>query len=173
MQDKALDILSQEHQLILRMISKVGAELERMDSERVYNEGFIDWVIEFIISFTDGIHHGKEGIFFDKIRDRDLSFNDKVVLSNLGRDHLFLKESVLKLDAAHKIYRESSQDLGQVLKHLRVVSDDYVSHVSLEERDFFPSAIRYLDEAERYSLWIDFLKFDRKKLMKDYMVGVE
>jgi hemerythrin-like domain-containing protein len=61
---KATEILSEEHQVILRVITALEAAVEKIDSGKIAPQFFLD-ASDFIKNFADGCHHAKEeGVLF-------------------------------------------------------------------------------------------------------------
>lgn len=61
---KATDILMDEHQVILRVISALEGAVDKIDSGKINPAFFID-ASDFIKNFADGCHHAKEeGVLF-------------------------------------------------------------------------------------------------------------
>ncbi len=61
---KATDILMDEHQVILRVISALEGAVDKIDSGKISPAFFID-ASDFIKNFADGCHHVKEeGVLF-------------------------------------------------------------------------------------------------------------
>jgi hemerythrin-like domain-containing protein len=49
-----------EHRLIERMISLMAKERDRMKTSNKANPSFIDTIVDFIRTYADHCHHGKE-----------------------------------------------------------------------------------------------------------------
>jgi Uncharacterized conserved protein len=49
-----------EHRLIMRMISLIDKEVKKIDKFNMVDQSFIDIVVDFIKTFADRTHHGKE-----------------------------------------------------------------------------------------------------------------
>jgi hemerythrin-like domain-containing protein len=66
-----VDLLMQEHRTIERMITLIKNEMARISETGKVNPNLIDVTIDFIRTYADHCHHGKEeGILF-----RELSKN--------------------------------------------------------------------------------------------------
>ena len=78
-----------EHRLIERMISLMDKEVERIEKNSVINQSFIDTALDFIQTYADRAHHGKEEeILFRDLSKKKLSDIDKRVMNELIQDHM-------------------------------------------------------------------------------------
>ncbi len=50
-----------EHRLIERMIALIKKEIQRLQESSTVNPVFIDTAVDFIRTYADRTHHGKEG----------------------------------------------------------------------------------------------------------------
>ena len=63
-----------EHRLIERMISLMAKERDRMEASKKADPSFIDTIVDFIRTYADHCHHGKEeNILFRELTKKDLS----------------------------------------------------------------------------------------------------
>jgi len=70
-----------EHRLIERMIAVIHRELGRMESENKVDPLFVDTAVDFVRTYADRTHHGKEEyILFRDLNKKDLSPHDRQVM---------------------------------------------------------------------------------------------
>ncbi len=62
------------HRPIERMIRAIGRELIRIEETREIDPGFVDMTVDFIRTYTDSCHHGKEeDILFRDLKGKPMS----------------------------------------------------------------------------------------------------
>jgi hemerythrin-like domain-containing protein len=77
-----------EHRLIERMITLMGKELERITKSNEADPSFIDSIVDFIRTYADHCHHGKEeNILFRELRKKSLSPEHKNIMGELIEEH--------------------------------------------------------------------------------------
>jgi len=57
---KPIGPLMREHRLIERMIALMGREIEQINASGKVNTGFLMVAVDFIRTYADRTHHGKE-----------------------------------------------------------------------------------------------------------------
>jgi hemerythrin-like domain-containing protein len=63
-----VDLLVQEHRIIERMVPPIKKELTRMKETKEVDPNLIDVTVDFIRTYADHCHHGKEeGILFREL----------------------------------------------------------------------------------------------------------
>ncbi|MFX1339996.1 MAG: hemerythrin domain-containing protein, partial [Promethearchaeota archaeon] len=63
-----------EHRLIERLINVLQVELENIEQSNEVNPFFIDLSVDFIITYADQTHHGKEeDILFRELKNKEIS----------------------------------------------------------------------------------------------------
>jgi hemerythrin-like domain-containing protein len=77
-----------EHRLIERMIKIMESEVKRIEKEGVLNLVVIDQAVDFIRTYADRCHHGKEeGILFRELEKKNISGDHKKILDELLEEH--------------------------------------------------------------------------------------
>ena len=70
----AIEILCNEHQLIVEALNLLERHLRELDAGRPFNPEFARWMIEFLREFADDTHHAKEeGVLFGLLEQRGLT----------------------------------------------------------------------------------------------------
>ena len=76
--------LMKEHRVIERMIELLRKEAERIAEAREVDPTFIDTAVDFIRTYADRTHHGKEeDILFRELAKKDLSGRHQRVMDEL------------------------------------------------------------------------------------------
>ena len=81
---QARGLLMIEHRLIERMISVIKDVLMQIESTQEVDPVFVDTAVDFIRTYADRTHHGKEeDILFRDLSKRVLSAEDQKVMKEL------------------------------------------------------------------------------------------
>ncbi len=79
-----------EHRLIERMIEAMGEELLLMEKEKKVDPPLIDMAVDFIRTYADRCHHGKEeDILFRDLRIKKLKDEQRRMMEELIEEHRF------------------------------------------------------------------------------------
>ena len=168
-------LLMIEHRLIERMISQVKNALDHIPQEGSIDPHFIDIVVDFVRTYADRTHHGKEeDILFRALESRPLSDNDRRVMGELIQEHIFGRQKTHALIDANNRYRMGSQNaLADVSEALHTLVEVYPKHIQKEDTLFFPAARAYFTEDEDMALLTAFNEFDRNMIHEKYKSVVE
>jgi hemerythrin-like domain-containing protein len=159
-----------EHRLIERMIAAIERVLVQIDSQKEVDPLFVDAAVDFIRTYADRTHHGKEeDILFRELGKRDLSDTDRRVMDELVKEHVFGRQTTKAVVEANARYREGDASaLKEIARNLRTLADFYPRHIEKEDKDFFPAARVYFTEAEDQAMLAEFWEFDRKMIHEKY-----
>ncbi|HHO47982.1 MAG TPA: cation-binding protein [Desulfobacteraceae bacterium] len=164
-----------EHRLIERMLMIAKDHLAKIEARQAVDPEFVDTAVDFIRTYADRTHHGKEeDIMFRDLDKRPLSPEDRRLMQELIEDHVFGRRTTEALVAANSRYRRGDQAaLADVARHLRALVEFYPGHIEKEDKQFFPAARGYLSEEEDQAMLAEFLEFDRKMIHEKYLSVVE
>jgi hemerythrin-like domain-containing protein len=164
-----------EHRLIERMIGIVKRILSDIEKEETVDPVFVDTTVDFIRTYADRTHHGKEeDILFKELSKRNLSEEDKLLMDELIEEHILGRKTTQKLIEANNRYRKGDRSgLAEIISNLRLLTDFYPKHIKKEDKVFFPSARSYFSEQEDQDMLNEFWEFDRKMIHEKYISLVE
>lgn len=164
-----------EHRLIERMLSLVRDALAEIETKQAVDPGFVDTAVDFIRTYADRTHHGKEeDILFRDLDKRSLSAQDRRAMEELIEEHVFGRRTTRALVEANRRYRSGDKAaLADVAMHLRTLVDFYPAHIEKEDKHFFPAARGYLTDEEDQVMLAEFRDFDRKMIHEKYQSVVE
>ena len=164
-----------EHRLIERMIAKIEAELQSIAETGNTDPVFIDVAVDFIRTYVDRTHHGKEeDILFRDLSKKHLSDTDRTVMDELVQEHVFGRKTTGELVDANSRYRGGHKSaLTVIAEKLRTLGEFYPKHIEKEDKVFFPAAMGYFSEQEQKSMLDEFWEFDRKMIHEKYKSVVE
>lgn len=164
-----------EHRLIERMIEIIKDILAKIEIEKKVDPVMIDTTVDFIRTYADRTHHGKEeDILFRELAKTDLSEEDQKLMNELIDEHILGRKTTRKLVEANSRYRKGDMSaLSEIVSNLRVLVDFYPRHIEKEDKVFFPSARTYLSEQEDQAMLNEFWEFDRKMIHEKYISLIE
>ena len=164
-----------EHRLIERMIGIVKRILSDIEKEETVDPVFVDTTVDFIRTYADRTHHGKEeDILFKELSKRNLSEEDKLLMDELIEEHILGRKTTQKLIEANDRYKKGDRSaLAEIISNLRLLTDFYPKHIKKEDKVFFPSARSYFSEQEDQDMLNEFWEFDRKMIHEKYISLVE
>lgn len=164
-----------EHRLIERMLSVVNEALTRIDTEKGIDPVFVDTVVDFIKTYADKTHHGKEeDILFQELKNKPLSAEDKQIMEELIEDHIFGRQTTRALVDANTRYRTGDHSaLSEIADKLQTLVQFYPKHIEKEDKVFFPNSKVYFTDDEDRQMLAEFEEFDRKMIHEKYTATVE
>jgi hemerythrin-like domain-containing protein len=171
-----------EHRLIERMLALMGAELTRIkdnvavDPEFAFVDPvFIDTAVDFIRTYADRCHHGKEeDILFAELAKKDLSPEHRRTMEELIQEHAWARETTASLVRAKEGYLlEKPGALNELLQHLEQLVEFYPKHIEKEDKHFFMPCMAYFSDAEKAEMLRRMMEFDQKQIHEKYRSVVE
>ena len=159
-----------EHRLIERMISLIKDALVQIESTHKVDPVFVDTAVDFIRTYTDRTHHGKEeDILFRDLSKLPLSVEDQRVMTELIEEHVFGRQTTKALVEANTRYRNGDASaLREIVSRLRTLVDFYPKHIAKEDKVFFPASRAYFTVEEDQAMLAEFWEFDRKMIHEKY-----
>jgi hemerythrin-like domain-containing protein len=174
-----------EHRLIERMITLMRCELERIKDNiavdpvfAFVDPVFIDTAVDFIRTYADRCHHGKEEeIFFAALGRKELSLEHREMMEDLVRDHVLARETTAALfKAKNDFLLDKDGALEKILKNLTRLVDFYPLHIEREDKQFFIPCMAYFTDAEKAEMLQAMWDFDRMMIHEKYrgvVAGIE
>src|SRR5208282_3747109 len=167
---KPIGPLMHEHRLIERMINVMRAKLPETEQTSSLDVGFIDTAVDFIRTYADRCHHGKEeGILFAALAGKDLTPEHRQTMEELIEDHRWARQTTASLLQAKNDYLlEKAGALEDLLLHLEALAVFYPRHIEKEDKHFFLPSMNYFSEAEKAQMLERMWEFDRKLIHETY-----
>lgn len=152
-----------EHRLIERMISVMEKELERTKKEKTANPKFIDTAVNFIRTYADKCHHGKEEkIMFRDLEKKAMKPDDKRIMEELIQEHVQARKMTGQLVEAKTKYENGNEAaLVTIIDIMNQLVQFYPKHIEKEDKVFFKPAMEYLTKAERDAMLEEEYEFDK------------
>jgi hemerythrin-like domain-containing protein len=178
--DEAYDMLPigplmWEHRLIERMVALMSRSLQEMTDANGVNPFFIDVATDFLKTYADRCHHGKEeDILFRELSKKNLTKEHRDFMSQLVDEHTYARMTVGRILAAREAYLSGNTDsLGDIIWLMKNLVDFYPAHIEKEDKYFFHQCMGYLTQQEQGAMLQEFWDFDRKLIHEKYGQLVE
>jgi hemerythrin-like domain-containing protein len=182
---KPIGLLMIEHRLIERMVNLMRQDLERIranilvDPEFAFVDPvFIDVAVDFIRTYADRCHHGKEEeILFAELAGKTLPDDLQALLDELGEEHKQAREYTKELVKAKENYlRQEPDAVNQILSYLDKITAMYPKHIIKEDQHFFIPCMELFTAGEKDAMLEKMWEFDRKMIHERYegvVAGIE
>ena len=168
-------LLMAEHRVIERMLAVMAKELDSAQQSGRIDPGLIDTATDFIRTYADRCHHGKEEeIMFRRLEDKCLDAELALVMASLVEDHVRGRQMTHRLVEANDRYRAGDESLLSAIESsVRELIEFYPAHIEKEDHHFFKPCLAYFSEAEQRQMLADFDEFDRTLIHEKYRGIVE
>ncbi len=167
---KPRGILMMEHRLIESMLQLVEKELAASSSAGSIDDYFVISLIDFIKTYADRTHHGKEeDILFERLRAKPLGQQHLILLDELIMEHNEARIQTAALSQAAAAFKAGAEEQLPVIRQsLRFLTSFYPRHIAKEDKFFFPETEKYFSPAELADIVTDFHQFDRQMIHEKY-----
>jgi hemerythrin-like domain-containing protein len=164
-----------EHRVIERMIRIVKLKHEEFKKNSVPSEAFIDSVVDFIRTYADQTHHGKEeDILFRELKKKQLSAEHKKIMNELLHEHAVGRKTTSQLEAAKIQYFSGKKEaLRVILEKMDFLVNLYPRHIEKEDKQFFQPIMAYFSSEEQNRMLEEERVFDRRIIHRKYSQMVD
>ena len=159
-----------EHRVIERMIRIVKLKHEEFKKKSAPSEAFIDSVVDFIRTYADQTHHGKEeDILFRELKKKQLSAEHKKIMEELIQDHANGRKAIIQLEEAKRRYFSGRKEaLSVIIEKMDFLVNLYPKHIEKEDQKFFQPVMNYFSSEEQGRMLEEERVFDRKIIHRKY-----
>jgi len=159
-----------EHRLIERIISIMVRERDRMKTSNKANSSLIDTIVDFVKTYADHCHHGKEeNILFRELKKKDLSAEHKNIMDELIEEHIWGRKMTGRLVEANKRYANGDVEaFPLMIECISLLVDFYPKHIEKEDKHFFFPVMSYFSEEERDLMLKEGYLFDQTLIHDKY-----
>ena len=160
-----------EHRLIEKMLKIIAKELASIRKNNVVNPVFIDTVVDFIQTYADRTHHGKEeDILFRELEKKRMDPANTGLMKELIEDHVTARKIVRELVEANERYAEGDRgSIDIIIEKTSFLINFYPGHIRKEDLVFFPDTEKYFSSEELDDMLAGFREFDRKMIHEKYL----
>lgn len=164
-----------EHRLIERMLKVFAGRIDRLQGNSNPDLAFIDDVVDFIRTYADQCHHGKEeDILFREILKKPLPIDLKSITKDLMDEHIQARGMVGALIKAKEDFvNGESTAMGRIVSLGRELIAFYPVHIEKEDKHYFIPCMEYFTPEEQAAMLHEFEEFERQLIHKKYRHLVE
>src|SRR5512136_1644442 len=109
-----------EHRLIEKMLRQFEGEIRKINESNKVDTVFIDMAVDFIRTYADRTHHGKEeDILFRDLLKKPLSPEHARIMDELVEEHKYSRETVRRLVEAKERYLKGENTAPEVIAYLQ------------------------------------------------------
>lgn len=159
-----------EHRIIERMIRIMKDETDALKVSKNPNVVFIDTAVDFLRTYADATHHGKEeGILFRELKKKELSPKHRAQMEDLINDHIIARKTTAELvDARNRFFSGDAGAIRTIVEKMQFLTEFYPKHIEKEDKQFFSSVMGYFSPEEQQALLEEGRAFDRKMIHRKY-----
>ena len=166
---KPIGPLMREHRLIEKMLQLFEGEIRVINENKKVDIVFIDQAVDFIRTYADRTHHGKEeDILFRELREKQLSPEHEKIMAELIDEHKYARQVVGKLVQAKDDYLHGINTSEVIISALKELSEFYPKHIEKEDKRFFYPCLDYFTKEEQDKMLSEFWEFDRNMIHEKY-----
>ncbi len=150
-------ILSDEHQVILGVITKALVECDAIETGKAVDVAFFTKTIDFIINYADKFHHAKEeDVLFKAMVDNSsrLHCNPIPVMLHEHDQGRHFVEGMAKALAAH--------NTGDLIANTRGYCFLLQHHIFKEDNVLYPMAEEALNDGQKEMVLLNYLEVEKK-----------
>ncbi len=159
-----------EHRLIERMIDVMREEFVLIMKEKKVDPEFIETTVDFIHTYADRCHHGKEeDILFRDLGGKKLTEEHRRMIEELVEEHRRGRNITGKLVEANAKYVQGSQEaLSTIMDCIKTLIAFYPQHIEKEDKHFFIPCMDYFSDAEKEAMLKEEWEFDKSLIHEKY-----
>jgi hemerythrin-like domain-containing protein len=158
-----------EHRLIERMLNSFEGETQKMIELNKVDPLFVDAAVDFIRTYADRTHHGKEeDILFRDLAKKPLKPEHTRIMDELVEEHRYARQKVGMLMAAKERYLDGENTSQEVVALLKELARFYPGHIEKEDKHFFYPCMEYFTEEEQGRMLREFYAFDQRMIHEKY-----
>jgi len=159
-----------EHRLIEKMVSRLAQEGKNIRQTGNVDIDFLDDAIDFIRTYADRCHHGKEeDILFRDLRKKEMPPDLASSMERLIEEHKRARALIGRIDDAKERYRKGDRSAKEeIAEAIEEVTALYPKHIEDEDKRFFPKAMELFTREEKDAMIAESYDFDRKLIHEKY-----
>ena len=163
-----------EHRLIEKMLRLFDGEIRKISEHNRIDTVFIDTAVDFIRTYADRTHHGKEeDILFRDLVKKRLTPEHARIMDELISEHRYSRQVVGKLLVAKERYIKGEDTSQEIIAYLKELAQFYPAHIEKEDKHFFYPCMDYFTKAEQDQMLGEFYEFDRNMIHEKYRKVVD
>ncbi|PIQ88724.1 MAG: cation-binding protein [Candidatus Omnitrophica bacterium CG11_big_fil_rev_8_21_14_0_20_42_13] len=157
------------------MIALLNKQARNLESGSEPDICFIEEAVDFIKTYADKCHHGKEeDILFRELAKKELSREHFRTRSELITEHKYARETLAALVDAKNVYGGGDKKAKKkIITYLKALVEFYPRHIEKEDKRFFLPVMDYFSRDEKDDMLNEFREFDRALIHEKYAAQVE
>lgn len=159
-----------EHRLIEKMIKLADEKLKGMVNGNMPDVHFIEIFIDFVKTYADRCHHGKEeDILFRDLSKRKLSEEHERIMKELIEEHKYGRIKTMRIVELKDKYASKEQSaVKETIEIMKELVLFYPKHIEKEDKHFFIPCMGYFNKSEQDNMLNEEWEFDRKLIHEKY-----
>ena len=131
--------LMKEHRLIERIIKPMEKKIQQMERTKQADIPFIEGIVDFLRTYADRCHHGKEeDVLFSRLDKKPISDKHRQIMQSLLGEHVYARKTVIALAAAKEKYKAKDPGaLKEIIERMKDLALLYPKHIETEDKHFF------------------------------------
>jgi hemerythrin-like domain-containing protein len=161
--------LMREHRVIENVLRLFDDEKEKIRKQHKVDPITIDISIDFIRTYTDLVHQGKEeSILFRDLLKKNLLPEHVNIIKELMDEHNYSRTIVSKWAGANERYFQGEDNFEEIINYLTELTSFYPQHIQKEDEHFSNIFFYYFARQEQDELIKEFDVFDKNVLHWKY-----
>ena len=158
-----------EHRLIEKVLSVAKQKAMSM-TEMDYKPIFIETIVDFIKTYADRTHHGKEeDILFVELSKKKLDADNLRIMNELTEEHKQARAMVREIVELNEKYKNGDRSVVPAINNKVIwLAGFYPVHIRKEDAVFFPDTEKYFNQTELDTMLNTFYEFDRNMIHEKY-----
>jgi hemerythrin-like domain-containing protein len=164
-----------EHRLIEKMVKRIAEEAISIERTKQVDETFIEEAVDFMMTYADLCHHGKEeDILFRALRRRKIDPELMRLLEELTSEHIMARALVRQMkDAKSRYAAGETGAITELTQAMMGIADLYPRHIDKEDKHFFLAVMDVFSRQELEDMLQEFAEFDRHLIHDRYRAVVD
>ena len=163
-----IERLMEEHRVIKNTLDVFEAEIAQINEQQQVDLLAIETSIDFVRTYTDLVHQGKEDILFRKLLEKKLAAEPVKVLNELIAEHKFSRSIISKWMIAAEGYFDGNDTAQGVIDCLQELTTFYPRHMAKEDKLFSGSVYASFTPEEQNDLFRELEDFELSVLAWKY-----
>ncbi len=166
---KPRGLLMIEHRLIEKVLSVAQQKALSM-TELDYQPAFVETVVDFIKTYADRTHHGKEeDILFAELAKKKLEDDHLLIMKELIDEHRQARAKVKEVVELNEKFKKGDRRVVPAITSAIIwLAGFYPAHIRKEDAVFFPGTEPQFRQDELEDLLNRFYEFDRMMIHEKY-----
>jgi hemerythrin-like domain-containing protein len=166
--------LMTEHRLIEKVL-KIAAQKASTITKNNYDPILIDIIVDFIKTYADRTHHGKEeDILFSELAKKNMDSDNTRIMNELIDEHRQARSKVQEIAGFNELYKKGNTSVVENIKNIiGWLNEFYTVHIKKEDDVFFPNTEKYFSNGELEAIITSFNDFDRMMIHEKYTLIYE